>query len=506
MQFNQSALDNKIKHLDEIKNHKDYIDFVVSKNLGDKYNIEEVERRWVGGGATCYIISFDNRKAFLKIKHKDVTVESKLEEESSFSNDSCIYHEYKMLMKANEIGVSTPQVVFYEEYENFQFLATEYIDMSFEECIEESSIEEVLTAWNDLYNNVKLLFKNGIVHSDLHEYNIRFNNDKKVVLIDLEEARAFNQNTTFEESLDYTGRNSKSSLGDFPLCNEQAYSIHYNCLGRMKLVFKDYIAKKTIILAKECNYDSTNGICTSIDHGKSELIYQSISNDYFTITGQRTEKDIRPKIVIALLKEILKKEQFTYIDVGSNNGLFVREASKAFDGVIKCIGLEGFDRFNTLARALAFLEDCKNNYYYNFICGENDLLDLNLSNNCFFTIFSVWHHIIKKDVFLEQLKNANTNFILFEMAVQEECYNGHSWENEIDIIMSKLGFQDKVLLLQSVDYNRPIILISKEVLNINTKNRINKIVKKLTSISIDEKTRLIIARVKRYIKRLLFVR
>ena len=103
-----------------------------------------------------------------------------------------------MLMKANEIGVSTPQVVYYEEYENFQFLATEYIDMSFEECIEESSIEEVLTAWNDLYNNVKLLFKNGIVHSDLHEYNIRFNNDKKVVLIDLEEARAFNQNTTFE--------------------------------------------------------------------------------------------------------------------------------------------------------------------------------------------------------------------------------------------------------------------------------------------------------------------
>ena len=39
MQFNQSALDNKIKHLDEIKDHKDYIDFVVSKNLGDKYNI-----------------------------------------------------------------------------------------------------------------------------------------------------------------------------------------------------------------------------------------------------------------------------------------------------------------------------------------------------------------------------------------------------------------------------------------------------------------------------------
>jgi hypothetical protein len=55
------------------------------------------------------------------------------------------------------------------------------------------------------------------------------------------------------------------------------------------------------------------------------------------------------------------------VDIGSNNGLFCREVSKRFGGNIRTIGLEGFHKFNILAESLAFLEDCKNIEYKDFL-------------------------------------------------------------------------------------------------------------------------------------------
>ena len=121
---------------------------------------------------------------------------------------------------------------------------------------------------------------------------------------------------------------------------------------------------------RECNYDSSNGICAALDHGKSELTYQSIHNDFFSVNGQRGMEDCRPNLLEAVLRILSANRNWTFVDIGSNNGLFCREMSKRFNGQIRTIGLEGFHGFNVLAKALAFLEDCSNSSYVDFPCAS----------------------------------------------------------------------------------------------------------------------------------------
>ncbi len=483
MQFNQTALDAKMFHLDEIKKHPEILERVLKKNIKSKYEITESRRIWVGGGATSYKIITDQGDFFLKIKHKEVTVESKLEEESCFIADSCIKHERDMLEKARRAGVRVPDIVFYEEESDFQFLATEYISQSFDEAINKCTVEELLNAWIDLENNVRALFEANIVHSDIHEFNIRIH-EKQMVLIDFEEARVIQQNCQFEDSLDYSGKNEVSCLGTFPLAEEQDYTVKYNSLDRMKQVFKKCLVPKLVEYLKECNYDSANGICTALDHGKSDLTYQSIHNKYLKVDGQREEKDIRPLLIWKLLKVLHYDTQCTYIDVGSNNGLFGREISTRTDGKVRCIGLEGFHKFNILANALAFLEDCKSVEYYDFICGEDDLNSLKIDNKCFMSICSVWHHIQNKDALIKQIKESRIDYILFELPVQEECYGGHSWSEEINKIMLSLEFEDEVIMGESHDYHRPLILLSKKSMIPELKNKVMSMAKRVLTPSL----------------------
>lgn len=474
MLFNQKAVDEKMKHLDEIKQHPEYIHEVVSKHFGQNYQLKEHQRRWTGGGATSYLISSDNVKAFLKIKHKDATVESKLAQEDSYINEPCVLHEYHMLTAAAAAGVSVPKVLFFEEYEDFQFLATEYIEDSLTCRLENNSVEELLALWDSLEANVKKLFDNGLVHGDIHEYNLRCRSASEIVIIDLEECREFRQNCCFEESLDYTGKNGIYELGKFPLYDEQKYTVHLNCLARMRQVFKDYVAAAAARYISECNYDSSNGICITIDHGKSDKTYQSIKNGYFEVSGQRGTEDKRPELIANLLNDLLGDNPSTFIDVGSNNGLFGREISKRTTSSHRFIGLEGFSKFNILARSLAFLDDCKNTEYYDFLCGEDDLDRLNINTPCFITICSVWHHIQNKEAFLNQLKKLDIAYILFELAVQEECY-GHSWEEELCWIQNTLGFQGQLILGHSADYDRPIVLIAKERFSADQEKKMHRI-------------------------------
>ena len=89
MQFNQAALDAKMQHLDEIKKYPDLIDRVIGRNIQGKYKVIEQPRVWTGGGGTLFIVETEQGRLFLKTKHKDVTVESKLEEEKGFIEESC---------------------------------------------------------------------------------------------------------------------------------------------------------------------------------------------------------------------------------------------------------------------------------------------------------------------------------------------------------------------------------------------------------------------------------
>lgn len=141
--------------------------------------------------------------------------------------------------------------------------------------------------------------------------------------------------------------------------------------------------------------------------------------------------------------------------------------------------MEGFSKFNILARALAFLDNCKNVYYYDFLCGEDDLSIAQINVQCFMTICSVWHHIQHKEKFLAQLKQINLKYIFGKMAVREECYDGHSWEQEVDTIIRTLGFAAKLVVGYSSDYNRLLILISKDFLLERQKKKVAKMAKSI---------------------------
>ncbi|MBP5460931.1 MAG: phosphotransferase [Lachnospiraceae bacterium] len=485
MQFNQEALDAKMRHLDEIKSRPDVVEKVLSRNLSSDYEITENTRVWIGGGATSYTVNTQQGRFFLKIKHKDVTVESKLEEESGFISEPCIEHEYRMVKLAEKAGTRVPRIIFFDEEEGFQFLAVEYVENSFEETLERATIEEVLEIWQELVDNVQRLFEEGIVHSDIHEYNIRYKNG--VVLIDFEEAREFTQKCSFEESLDCIGKSGKSSLGEFPLADKQAYSVKYNSLARMRQVIKAYLVPKALEHIKKCYYDSSNGICAALDHGTSELTYQSIQNDWINVKGQRDQQDFRPLLIQRLFSVLCDDSKYTFIDVGSNNGLFGRELSKASRGNVRCIGLEGFHAFNVLAKALAFLEDCKNTEYYDFLCGEDDLSALKIEGCTFWSICSVWHHIQKREAFLSQLKALDIQYIFMEMPVQQECYDGHSWEEEVQKIKGQLGFAGSILLGFSKDYQRPLVLLMKGRKDMKLEKKIKRTAKRVLSPTLLDK-------------------
>ena len=382
-----------------------------------------------------------------------------------------------MIDKANNAGVRVPRIVFFDEEEEFQFLATEFVPESLEEALSNASIEVILDIWKDLKKNVRLLFESEIVHSDIHELNIRIV-DNKIVIIDFEEARELKQDCKFEYSLDYVGKNNKSSLGKFPLADSQEYTIANNSLLRMRQVFKKYLIPKVREYIKECNYDSSNGICITIDHGHSELTYQSIQNKWISVKGQREQKDNRPKLIWSVMKQLGITDEYTLVDVGSNNGLFCREISRYSEGKIRCIGLEGFHKFNVLAEALAVMEDCDNIEYYDFVCGQDDFDDLNITNHCFMTICSVWHHIQNKASFIEQMKKLDIKYILLEMPVQEECYEGRLWEEEVQRIKELLGFKGEVVLGKSHDYHRPLLLLSKDDFDSKLEHKITALAKR----------------------------
>lgn len=426
-----------------------------------------------GGGATLFMLKSADKSWILKVKKSSIFVESKLEEEENFILESGLFHEYKMLCMASEEGVHVPSIGFFCQAEGYDFLALEYIPKMLLDVLREGDIEQGLRIWSSITCEVKKLFNAGIVHCDLHENNICCNGEN-VFLIDFEEAREISQDTVFEKSLDYIGYNRISTLGKNSLFMEQKYSIPYNCLMRLKEIFDEIMAEKIYEFTQKCNYDSSNGICTTLDHGKSNKVYQGIKTKYFVIGGQRYT-DTRIKMICGVC-ETLYKDAYSFVDVGSNNGLFGREVAKRLPQVIRCIGLEGFHNFNVLAKGIAFLDNITNTEYYDFLCGEDDLDKLCIQEPVVLSMCSVWHHIKRKDVFLAQLKKLNIQSIFIEMATQEGLYGNYTWEEEIDCIMNALDLKGKILLGYTDDYNRPILILSKEEIGEKQRNDVeNKI-------------------------------
>lgn len=471
MIYNDVALEEKQKKIDAIEKNLELLREVLDINVKGAYKIERAKKEWIGGGSSIYKIISERNTFFLKVKSEAVTVESKLEEETNFITDSCLLHEKNMLEFARRNGARVPNIIFYENRNGFDFLATEYIPDELIEVLSCISIDEHIDLWNDLVDNVRILFNNDIVHMDLHEYNIRCKAGK-VYLVDLEESRILKQNVEFCESLDYIGYNRISTLGKFPNYIEEEYSVPYNCLNRLKQVFDKYLASKVYSHIKLCNYDSCNGICTTLDHGHSEKTYQEIKNKYFMVGGQRNA-DTRIDIIKSIINKVFEDDKYTFVDVGSNNGMFGRKIASLKNKIVRNIGLEGFHNFNVLARGLAFMDDIQDIEYRDFVCGENSLSEIELKGKCIFTICSVWHHIKNKDKFVQQLKKVNIEAIFFEFAEQNDIYEKGSWQNELQYIKDELGFDGENLITYSNDYNRPLILISKKQVS---QKKIDKIV------------------------------
>jgi len=460
MEYNNDVLECKEKYLDIILQKPTILEKVIKRNVESEWSIEHIQRVWEpAGGSTLFILYVGSIKYFLKVKHKSVLVESKLEEEIKFMEFSSLANEFFMIRKIKSNFV--PRILFFDEEDEMLFLALEYVEYSFAERLSMASLVETLEIWGKLNECVASLFNENIVHCDLHEENIRFRENGDVVLIDFEESRYIQQKVEYLQSLDYVGKNFISSLGECPRASICDNKEKHNCLKRLKEEFDKYIVKQLHSQIEKCNYDSNNGICTSLDHGESQEIYQSINTSLFKIKGQRGFEDNREILIRKVVETLSKGYECVYIDIGSNNGNFCREISKQMEGEIRCIGLEGFSEFNILAKALSFLENCHNIEFYNFVCGQDNLTELNIDVPCIFSVFSVWHHIINKEAFLNQVKSMDTKYMIFEMAIQPECYEGKTWEEELKYIAKTVGFKHHEVIGHSKDYKRPIILLAK---------------------------------------------
>jgi GT2 family glycosyltransferase len=130
--------------------------------------------------------------------------------------------------------------------------------------------------------------------------------------------------------------------------------------------------------------------------------------------------------------------------------------------VRRSIGVEAYDKYVELAKVLAFLANVDNAEFHCAVGGE-DSLAVRLAGQQIdiVTIYSVYHHIRNKERFLADLVALKPSYVMLEMASQPECYDGRSWESEVERISRGLGMPYGEVLGQSADYARPIVVLSR---------------------------------------------
>jgi hypothetical protein len=448
MQFSSEAIKNKMHFLDAIDSRPELVEKILSKHLPRPYTLEKLSRYWEpGGGSTCFKVSSEKHSYFLKVKHSSVFVESRLESESEFMQIPSLRNEHNFLKKLPPDMV--PQVLFYDECESFCFLALEWLD-TFRIAVEHLAANELLAAWNNLESFIHSLYLKGIVHTDIHEGNICFRG-KSPVLCDFEEARYFPQRVTFHESLDCRGANKYGNVGDFPVSTGMGIA-GLTCLERLRKVFVREIKSKMPKFLESCNFDYNCPFNLDEFQEDDRRVYQSISVGDIRVIGQRPIHDARQDAVRYLIRKLARSIGFIhYLDIGCNMGMFCFNVDR-----LPCVemstGLEAFSEYIAAADLLRFVADARNVRFHKFICGK-DKLDELLERVDFCTVLSVYHHIPNKEYFLA------------ELATQDRYYKerGDVW-HEIEFIKDRLGFPFAHRIMNTRDYQRPLILFAYEPL------------------------------------------
>lgn len=457
MQFNRIALDAKHRHLDAIARDPERLRRVVRTLLdGADGEITPIARPWEpGGGASLFKVATARAAYFLKVKHLAVTVESKLESEPAFSREPSLRNEHRFLERlAGEPFV--PVVHGYVEDGDAAFLLLEWLT-PFNAAIATLGPGALADAFARIGAAVHALYARGIVHTDVHEKNLLFRGTAPV-LADFEEARELAQAEPFAASLDAVGETAAGNVGAMPAGNDIIPGL--TCLARLREVFAALVRARLDPLIRSCNFDSTCPFLTTLDHGSDDRVYQSIQIPGLTIAGQRPPDD--PRIaMIARVAARLFDRPYTHLDVGSNVGMF-NVAMARQPQVRRSIGVEAYDKYVELAKALAFLAGVDDAAFHCAVAGEDSIAArLGGEPVDLVTIYSVYHHIRHKDRFLADLAALGPTYVLLEMASQRECYDGRSWEEAVETIAGGLGMPYGEVIGRSADYERPIVLLAK---------------------------------------------
>jgi tRNA A-37 threonylcarbamoyl transferase component Bud32 len=460
MWFDQEALLNKKRHLDSILQTPERVKDIVRSHVSDSFDLILLPRVWEpGGGSTLFRCNTRNINFFLKVKHRSVYIESHLESEKNFIRKPSLQNEFEFIDSLNVEWV--PKILFFDEYNDFQYLAFEWL-ASFNDAIKEMTVVQLIDSWKRIDSYTHILFEKGIVHTDIHEYNICFRNGIPVI-IDFEEARFLKQNLKFEDSLDAVGENRYGNVGTFP---EQNGIGGLTCLKRLQLVFKSLIKKQLPELISESNFDNKCPYNMDDFQEPDSRIYQSLNFPGLSIEGQRPKQDKRLKILSFFLHKLgCRFRTIKHLDIGSNLGMFCFQAAKHRKVAIS-IGLEAFPKYVELSLALGFLYNYSKANFFHFICGEEILKEkLGESTFDFVTMLSVYHHIQRKDAFLQELKKIGSKFLMVEFATQDRYYPERGgMPDEIEHIRITLDYRYSHILGETADYRRPLVLYSNDKL------------------------------------------
>ena len=441
----------------------------LENHLKEEYELKQLKREWEpGGGSLLFEIVTKRQKIFLKAMSLDISVESKLESEKVFIDIPSLRNEHRFIQAiANKTGwKNIPRVMFYEEMENFGFLATEWLE-PFETTIEGMGVRETIQTYNDIYLFVKCLFENNIVHSDIHEKNIRFRAETPII-IDYGEARYLKQNVPFEKSLDYIGINEYGNVGKMPILNKLSVE-GYTCLARLKNVFDKSLAKKLTVFSKECRFDNSCQYNKDIYQEPDPRIYQSVDLEDLKIAGHRPPDDERVKLVRQICNLFsLRYSNLLYIDIGSNIGIFCIAVS-LLKRVVRSVGVEAYENYLTFANGLKFILGASKVSFYNLICGTDDIsseiseLKDYPKTKTFVSLMAVYHHIENRERCLEDIKHVSPVGIIIEFATQDRYYpERRNWGGESEYIKNKLNYRYSTVICRSTDYGRPIMLFTND--------------------------------------------
>lgn len=363
MLFDPDALRNKTLFLDAILRKPDLLEKVISRHLRGSFRHTLIPRVWEpGGGATLFRIESGEAPLFLKVKHKDVYIESRLEGEPDFLRKPSLKNEYDFLCLLS--GKSYVEPVFFDEEESFQFLALEWLE-PFHSATQNMTAARLLDVWQQITGAVRVLYNTDVVHTDVHEQNICFR-DGTPVLVDFEEARFLHQDAAFEDSLDVIGANRFGSIGEFPPTQGSINGL--TCLRRLRQVFKSLIRKQLPGLVEEANFDNACPYNLDEFQEPDPRAYQSLDFPDLRIEGQRPRQDLRQLFFGYLLcKSGCEEGTVSHVDLGSNLGMFCFEAA-GYPFVSSSIGLEAFQKYVDIANILAFLYDLSKTRFATFIC------------------------------------------------------------------------------------------------------------------------------------------